>query len=180
MKNILYSLIAFLGILMVLPGCKKDEVLFAKPGESRSAFYQDYDAFGPKLEIGVSRALNQFEFKEGVIKMTQEMPMGDFEVLLTDLLARETTDPAKTLRDVLLSAADGVFTANELDDYMAAYPSMILGVRGPVISWALGQHIPPVVFVPSGFEESEQYIQGTRNGRPVEVSLAGQFTEAVG
>lgn len=172
---------AVLALFLLVSGCKKD--VFEQMDNSlgiTSELHRSYDQFGKKLERAISQAIINEEFKYYLIKLTQKMEVGDYEVLLTDLMeADEKAASADKVKDILLAQAEGLFSEAELDDFMMRFPSVILGVRGNYVSWAEGRHVPPIAFVSSGFKESQTVISGSYKGEPVEIDLTKRFDDAV-
>lgn len=170
------AMLLLLCSILILFSCEKDweeseEVAFSKT--ELTAF----DQFGGKLEQAFSIALVSPEMKQAIIEQTKEMKDGDYEVLLRDLLGK--AKQKSTLKDILMLSAEGLFTSEELNSFMEEHPSLIVAVRGPYGNWEHSHYIPPVVFIPSTFKESQRSISGTQNGVPVDVPIDQAFTEAV-
>lgn len=169
--------------LFLMPSCKKDELILNESLSNETLeFRQDmnsYDSFGDKLRAAIDASIhNVGGFKLELIKATQKMPTGDYEVLLSSLL-KEKNDDEKTMKEVLLENARGSFSEAELDSFLAEHPSVIVSTRGSILSWANNHHIPAVVFVPSNFDETTRYTEGMQNGEVVEVDLTTTYKDCM-
>lgn len=179
--NTMYRLCLLGALLLLLSACQKEENWQTLPQEipTKSRRGGTYDTFGQKLEHVFSKAIKDPVFKYRVIEHTRGLPVGDFEVLLSDLLASGSPIAAETLEDMLLRYSAGVFSKVELTNFLRDYPSVIVGVRGGYHSWVKNNVVPPVAFVPTSFLESDFTINGHRNGQPHEIALNKAFSETV-
>lgn len=171
-----YKWLSIAGLFLCLLGClacEKDNYSddFTPAKEPQSM--ENYEHFAPVLQEVISKAVTDVAFKTPLLQMAREERYGDTEVLLADLL----DDGAA--REAMLAAAEGRFTAAELDQFLVEYPSMIIGVRGDMNSWVKNQHIPPVAYVPVDFNESDTSIKGSLQGKTVVIPLDRAFADVV-
>lgn len=138
----------------------------------------EYARIGGDLEAGFSYAVQDLMFKSLLVYLTQQKVDGDYEVLLSDLLA-VPVQTGGTALDYFLSRSNESIARRDLRALMDDHPSTIVAVRGNPENWLNGTAIPTVKFVPTGFSETTKMTTGTRNGTSVALDLSTAFTEAV-
>ena len=172
--TLLLGLTAILAVL-IIQSCGKDEFSSIESNERFSKIGKElYDEVGPKIGKIVDLALNEKPFKESLLALTKEMPMGDYEVLFSSLLKHKTKDGIQ-IKEIFLSNARGILTENEINTFLQTYPSFIIATRGSTYSWEEGNHVPPTVFVPSRFDEDSKEIVGIKYGNRVVVDLNTKY-----
>jgi len=176
-RNVLLLTIVALSTFLIFQSCKKDNLLEDRGTEKHQELDMAlYDEFGPKLEKSIDRALENENFKTVLLMMTQERPLGDFEILMKDFLAYESSK-GESIKSILLDYTSDLFEESTLDNFLQNYPSLVIATRGNVNSWAEGTFRAPTVFVPSTFDEKIMRIDATKNGEKVELQLDKPFED---
>lgn len=165
----------------ILFSCQKDRPVALEGASGIQATPSsdgEYNRVGGDLEEAFSFAIQDPAFKLLITVMTQTKEDGDYEVLLSDLMAVQMKTGGTAL-DYFMTLVNRTVSQQDVQSFMAANPAMIVAVRGNPANWLRGTYVPPVKFVPRGFSEQTKTTTATQNGSPVALDLSSQFTEAV-
>lgn len=181
-QRIVLTAILMCMVAVFFSSCQKDRL---RPQEAESTqnsgsdrYWDRFNEFGPKLQAAFSYAVEDPTFSFQIVDLTQEMRTGDYEILLPEFLASEMRDGRST-REFFLEKSAGLFTVEELDDFMASYPSTLVAVRGNPASWLTTDYVAPVMFVPHGFDQQSPTIAAQRMGQRLTLDLTTRFKDAV-
>lgn len=182
--KVTFFLVCLAGLLVMFSACKDDSLSDAPQHNQAADQVYDmemgsYDKFGPKLENAISLAAKSKAFAIELAQQTQTMPTGDFEVLLSDFIegrlmpeGEDQHGPKRSVKEFIIENAKGSFTAEELDNFLANYPSIIIGLRGDALKWLQDENYSaPVKFVSSTFDKKSQVIEATQAGNKISFDL---------
>lgn len=147
----------------------------------------NYDHGTQRIAFAVAKALKNIEFRKHIKDEASKKVDGDFEILLKDVVDQNVKGTSKKFKSYLAESSQAndrlkldrktydfrSFKDNFIDSVKKDIPKLIIAVRGPVENWDPDTYQPLVVYLHSGFKESDKTINAIdKDGNIVPIDLS--------
>ncbi|HHG84095.1 MAG TPA: hypothetical protein ENJ82_05035, partial [Bacteroidetes bacterium] len=187
-SKILMALLCSIAML-TLNSCMKDKLIpngqqLNETGNDEHPVFKSYQKHGTIVHEALAAGINDPQFRALLKEQSLVKKDGDTEILLSSLLGMGMKS-GENVRDFLVKKYNEVpskpqINRSDLSKFSEKFPSIIVGVRGPVADWATQSHVPTTIFLPLDFKESSTSIPGMKaNGEMVDVDISAPFTQVV-
>lgn len=165
MKRYFLYFIAFGLLSSLIFSCSKDSSLNdnISVDEPKQFNAKQYNAGGALLNKAIAVAMDHPDFRQIVAEQALIRDAGDTEFLLKDIMDKEVDGQKinQFLAEQFKVHFDNPsFNQEYLNEFLAAFPTFLVGVRGDIDTWDVEAYQPNVVFATTDFKEEDLSIAG--------------------